>query len=273
MYEEILYDVEGRVATVTLNAPERLNAITPSMQREIVEALEGAERDPGVHAAIVRGAGRAFSTGYRLDAPAAHEDGDGSPRSPAADRDRIEDGLRLWLRLPDLRVPILAQVHGYCIAGATQLAAICDVAFAAEDARVGSGPQLPLGAGYVTAFWAWHVGPRRAKQFAFPSGEFITGAEAAAIGLFNEAMPADQLEDYVAGYARRIARVPKDVLAIHKLAANRVQEIMGFRAALRSGAELDAIAHFSPGVEAMRDSVRRLGVRGAIDAWRREDPA
>ena len=272
MYGEILYDVDGRVATVTLNAPERLNAITPSMQREIVEALEEAERDPGVHAAIVRGAGRAFSTGYRLDAP-GEEGEDGRPRSPASDRDRIEDGLRLWLRIPDLRVPILAQVHGYCIAGATQLAAICDVAFAAENARVGSGPQLPLGAGYVTAFWAWQIGPRRAKQYAFPSGDFITGAEAAALGLFNEAVPADQLEQYVAGYARRIARVPKDVLALHKLAANRVQEIMGFRSALRTGAELDAIAHFSPGVEAMRGSVQRLGVRGAIDAWRRGEPA
>ena len=266
MPQEILYDVDDRVATVTLNAPERLNAISRTMQREIVEALEEAERDRGVHVALIQGAGRAFSTGYQLGAPGA--DGDGRPYSPASDRDNLEDGLRLWLRIPELRVPVVAKVHGYCIAGATQLAALCDVTFAAEDTRVGSGPQLPLGAGYVTAFWAWHMGPKRAKQFAFPSGEFITGAQAAEFGLFNEAVHPDILDAHVEDYVRRISKVPKDVLAIHKLSANRVEELRGMRAALRTGAELDAIAHFSPDVEAMRDSVRDLGVRGAIDAWR-----
>ena len=122
---------------------------------------------------------------------------------------------------------MIAKVHGYCIAGATQLASICDVTFVAEDTQVGSGPQLPLGAGYVTAFWAWHMGAKRAKQFAFPSGEFITGERAAELGLFNEAVPAEHLDAYVADYVWRIARVPKDVLAIQKLAANRVQEIQG----------------------------------------------
>jgi enoyl-CoA hydratase len=266
MPEEILYEVEGRVATVTLNAPERLNAISRNMQREIIEALEEAERDLGVHVAVVQGAGRAFSTGYRLGAPGQTESE--RPYSPTSDRDNLEDGLRLWLKIPELRLPIIAKVHGYCIAGATQLAAICDVTFAAEDTRVGSGPQLPLGAGYVTAFWSWYMGPKRAKQFAFPSGEFITGAEAAELGLFNEAVPPEILDAYVDDYVQRIAKVPKDVLAIHKLSANRVQEIMGFRTALRTGAELDAIAHFSPDVEAMRRSVQEHGVRGAIDAWR-----
>ena len=266
MPEEILYDVDGRIATITLNAPERLNAISRQMQRELVEALEEAERDHGVHVALIQGAGRAFSTGYQLGAP-SDADSD-RPYSPTSDRDNIEDGLRLWLRIPELRLPVIAKVHGYCIAGATQLAAICDVTFVAEDTRVGSGPQLPLGAGYVTAFWAWHMGPKRAKQFAFPSGEFITGIQAAEYGLFNEAIHPEILDEYVEDYVQRISMVPKDVLAIHKLSANRVEEIRGMRTALRAGAELDAIAHFSPDVEAMRDSVRELGVRGAIDAWR-----
>ena len=265
MPEEILYEVEGRVATVTLNAPERLNAISRTMQQELVAALEEAERDHGVHVAVVQGAGRAFSTGFRLGAQ--REDGD-RPYSPTSDRDDIEDGLRLWLKIPELRLPIIAKVHGYCIAGATQLAAICDVTFAAEDTRVGSGPQLPLGAGYVTAFWTWFMGPKRAKQLAFPSGEFISGIEAAEYGLFNEAVPPEILDRYVDDYVQRVAKVPKDVLAIHKLSANRVQEIMGFRTALRAGAELGTIAHFSPDVVAMRERVQEQGVRGAIDAWR-----
>lgn len=265
MPEEILYEVDDRVATITLNAPERLNAISRLMQRELIAALEDAERDHGVHVALIQGAGRAFSTGFQLGAPT---DETGRPYSPTSDRDNIEDGLRLWLHIPELRVPVVAKVHGYCIAGATQLASICDVTFAAEDTRVGSGPQLPLGAGYVTAFWAWHMGPKRAKQFAFPSGEFITGAQAAEYGLFNEAIPAEDLDAHVGDYVRRISKVPKDVLVIHKLSANRIQELQGMRTALRTGAELDAIAHFSPDVEAMRESVAELGVRGAIDAWR-----
>jgi len=265
MPDEILYEVEGRVATVTLNAPEQLNAISRRMQQELVAALEEAEHDHGVHVAVVQGAGRAFSTGFRLDAQA---DDDGRPYSPTSDRDRMEDGLRLWLKIPELRLPVIAKVHGYCIAGATQLAAICDVTFAAEDTSVGSGPQIPLGAGYVTAFWTWFMGPKRAKQFVFLSGEFITGIEAAEYGLFNEAVPAEILDRYVDDYVQRVARVPKDVLAIHKLSANRVQEIMGFRSALRAGAELGTIAHFSPDVVAMRARVQEQGVRGAIDAWR-----
>ena len=264
MAETVLYEVSERVATVTLNRPERLNAINWQLMRELIAALEEAERDPAVHAALVQGAGRAFSTGYEIGEP--HDPA--RPWSPAADRDSIEDRLRVWFRIPELRLPIVAKVHGYCIAGATQLASICDVTFAAEDTRVGSGPQLPLGAGFVTAFWAWHAGPKRAKRYAFPSGEFITGAEAAEIGLFNEAVPAGQLDAYVEDYVRSIARVPKDVLAIHKMAANRVQELQGFRAALKTGAELDAIAHFAPEVERMRASVGELGVRGAIEAWK-----
>lgn len=266
MAEMVLYEVEDRVATVTLNRPERLNAISWQLMHELLAALEEAERDLDVHVAVVQGAGRAFSTGYEIGEP--HDES--RPWSPTADRDSIEDRLRIWFRIPELRLPIIAKVHGYCIAGATQLASICDVTFAAEDTRVGSGPQLPLGAGFVTAFWAWHIGPKRAKRYAFPSGEFITGTEAAELGLFNEAVPAETLDAYVADYVKRISRVPKDVLAIHKLAANRVQEIQGFRAALRTGAELDSIAHFSPEVAAMRNSVKELGVRGAIDAWKEQ---
>ena len=86
----------------------------------------------------------------------------------------------------------------------------------------------------MTAFWAWHIGPKRAKRYAFPSGEFITGTEAAELGLFNEAVPAEHLDAYVADYAQRISMVPKDVLVIHKLTANRIQEIQGFRSALRA---------------------------------------
>jgi enoyl-CoA hydratase len=236
------------------------------MMDEIVAALNEAERDDNVRVALVQGAGRAFSTGYDMVGAAEQPH-----RWVGSDRDGLEDALRKWLRIMEVRLPVIAKVHGYCIAGATQLASICDVTFVSEDTKVGSGPQLPLGAGYVTAFWAWFAGAKRARRYAFPSGELITGREAAEIGLFSEAVPADQLDQHVADYVRRIARVPKAVLASHKMAANRVAEIQGIRLALQSGADLNAIVHYSPEVQDMRNRVRELGVRAAIESWQSED--
>lgn len=267
MPDNILYDIEGRVATITLNRPERLNAISADLQRELIEAIDESERDPQIRVVVIQGAGRAFSTGYDM----MSETHSAREKSVVSDRDGLEDQLRRWFRISEARLPIIAKVHGYCIAGATQLASICDVTFAAEDTKVGSGPQLPLGGGYVTAFWAWFAGPKRAKRYAFPSGEFITGTEAAEIGLFTEAVPADRLDEHVADYVRRIARVPKDVLAAHKMTANRIEEIRGFRAALLAGAEMNAMVHYSPEVSMYRDRVKEIGVRAAIESWQSEE--
>ncbi len=262
MPETIAVERVGRVARITLNRPEKLNAISRQLQRELIEALTEAERDDAVHVALISGAGRAFSAGYDLvgGSGAAAEQASAISR----DRDGLEELLRNWLRIWDLRLPVVARVHGHCLAGGTQLAVICDVTFVADDARVGA-PQLPLGAGFVASFWAWQVGAKRAKEFFFPVGSVISGSEAAQIGLFNRALPADQLDRYVDDYVESVARTPKEILVLQKKAINRTQEVQGFREALTGGVEIDAIAHFTTPVLEMNRSIRERGLRATLD--------
>ncbi|MCY3567054.1 MAG: enoyl-CoA hydratase-related protein [Chloroflexi bacterium] len=267
MAETIATERVGRVARITLNRPEKLNAISRQLQRELIEALTEAERDDGVHVALVSGAGRAFSAGYDL----AGGSGVATEQASAISRDRdgLEELLRNWLKIWDLRLPVVAKVHGHCLAGGTQLATICDVTFVAEDARVGA-PQLPLGAGFVASFWAWQVGAKRAKEFFFPVGSMISGAEAAEIGLFNRSLPADQLEQHVDDYVELVAKTPKEILVLQKKAINRTQEVQGFREALMGGVEIDSIAHFTNPVLEMNRSLKERGLRATLDDFHRQ---
>ena len=202
-YEVVEYAVSARVATVTLNRPEKLNAITTQLQDELLAALREAEADPAVHCAVVTGAGRGFCAGYDVVKGAGPAPGSGV----TGDRDWLERVNRGWLSIWDLRLPVIAKVHGVCLAGGSQLAAICDITFVSEECKVGT-PQLPLGAGWVSAFWAWHVGPKKAKEIFFPTGTMITGAEAVEMGLFNRAVPAAELDAFVDAYVARVVRTP-----------------------------------------------------------------
>jgi len=260
MPDTILYEVDGRIATVTLNRPEKLNAITYELQQELLAALAEAEADPGVHVAVVQGAGRGFCAGYDIAG------GNAPPKGVTGDRDWLERVLNGWLKIWDLRLAVLSKVHGVCLAGGTQLASICDVSFVAEDTRIGT-PQLPLGAGYVSAFWAWFVGPKKAKEIFFPVGTTITGTEAVELGLFNRAVPAAELDEAVAAYAARVARTPKDILALQKQSINKTQDIAGFRQALAQSIEVDAIAHVSPAVREVNRFIRDRGLREALRAF------
>ncbi|MYB22038.1 MAG: enoyl-CoA hydratase/isomerase family protein [Chloroflexi bacterium] len=268
MAETIATEQVGRVARIALNRPEKLNAISRQLQRELIEALTEAEHDDGVHVALVSGAGRAFSAGYDL----AGGSGVAAEQASAIshDRDGLEDLLRNWLKIWDLRLPVVAKVHGHCLAGGTQLATICDVTFVADDARVGA-PQLPLGAGFVASFWAWQVGAKRAKEFFFPVGSMISGAEAAEIGLFNRSLPADQLDQYVDDYVELVAKTPKEILVLQKRAINRTQEVQGFREALMGGVEIDSIAHFTNPILEMNRSLKERGLRATLDDFHRQE--
>ena len=262
MPETVAVERVGRVARITLNRPEKLNAISRQLQRELVEALVEAEHDDAVHIALISGAGRAFSAGYDLTG------GSGVAAEQASaisrDRDGLEELNRNWLRIWDLRLPVVAKVHGHCLAGGTQLATICDVTFAAEDARVGA-PQLPLGAGFVASYWAWQIGAKRAKEFFFPVGAMISGKDAAEIGLFNRALPADELDRFVDEYVELAAKTPKEILILQKKAINRTQEVQGFREALMGGVEIDAIAHFTKPVLEMNRSLKERGLRATLN--------
>lgn len=260
MAETILYEVADRIAYVTLNRPEKLNAITTLLQQELLDALDDAATDPTVHVAVVRGAGRGFCAGYDLTG------GGPTAPGPVGDRAWLERVVRGWLRIWDLPIPVIAQVHGQCLAGGTQLAAICDVTIAADDARVGTA-QLPLGAGYVAAFWTWLVGAKKAKEIFLRKGTTITAQEATDMGLFNRVVPADRLDAEVAQFAAEMARTPKDLLVLEKLAINRAFEAGGSRDALFQGIDVDAIAHTAPAVREMNRYIRDNGLKEALRAF------
>ncbi|MEW6301183.1 MAG: enoyl-CoA hydratase/isomerase family protein, partial [Thermodesulfobacteriota bacterium] len=159
----VTLETQDRIGTLTLNRPEKLNALNSAVMAEFSEAIDMVATDPGVKVLIIRGAGRAFSAGYDLSGGGA---GRSKPFTIEDDRAMLQRYAETWLRLRELPKPVIAMVHGYCLAGATQLCICCDIIFVADTARVGF-PSIPAGAGYVSAFWNWMVGPHRTKYMAF----------------------------------------------------------------------------------------------------------
>ncbi|MGH3158009.1 MAG: enoyl-CoA hydratase-related protein, partial [Streptosporangiaceae bacterium] len=162
--------------------------------------------------------------------------------------------------------PVIAAVHGHCLAGATQLAVFCDITVVAEDARIGL-PSLPVGGGYISPIWTWLVGPKRAKQMSFVAGSSISGTEAAEWGWANSAVPESELWDQVRTLALEIARIPAEILRMKKYAVNRVLDLQGFRSSVKLGAETDALLHASGSVEAVRQTIREHGLKAAIERF------
>ena len=262
----VRYEVAGRVATLTIDRQDRLNAISPALDDELLALLDRAAADEGVHAAVIAGAGRAFSTG--ADTKRDEASGHPVPTSTIEDRAARELNLQRYFRIWDSPLPVIAKVHGYCLGRAVQLAVVCDVTIVAEDARVGA-PQLPLGAGFNSVYWAWLIGPKKAKELFFNTGSIISGAEAVRIGLFNRAVPADELDDAVEEYAAKLARTPRDLLTLQKRAINRTQELRGFRQAMLQSVEVNVIAHHSDAVHEMNRRITRDGLRATIEAFQR----
>ena len=262
----VRYEVAGRVATLTIDRQDRLNAISPALDDELLALLDRAAADEGVHAAVIAGAGRAFSTG--ADTKRDEASGHPVPTSTVEDRAARELNLQRYFRIWDSPLPVIAKVHGYCLGRAVQLAVVCDITIVAEDAKVGA-PQLPLGAGFNSVYWAWLIGPKKAKELFFNTGSIISGTEAVRIGLFNRAVPADELDDAVEEYVAKLARTPRDLLTLQKRAINRTQELRGFRQAMLQSVEVNVIAHHSDAVHEMNRRITRDGLRATIEAFQR----
>ncbi len=236
-YEAILVDDPAPlVRRITLNRPEKRNALNYQLRGELIRALQTADRDPEVHVSIVRGAGSCFSAGYDLgggnegqDMPWFTAAGDGQwPR-------HVTEG---WMGIWDLAKPVIAQVHGYCLAGGSELATGCDLVYVAEDAKMGY-PAVRFGVPDMQ-FHAWFLGMRAAMEMMV-TGDSISGTEAVRLGWANRAYPADELDDEVVRIAQRIALVPPDIAQLNKRTVHRAMDIMGLRAAIRSGTELCAL--------------------------------
>jgi len=263
-YDTIVYEAaQERVFRVTLNRPEKLNAMSDRLLAELDSALLEFERDPSASVLIIRGAGRAFSAGYDLTPSRA--DGAATGASTVTeDRWAMRKLVERWQRLWNLPKPTIAQVHGYCLAGATELAGHCDLVFAADDAQFGHPAGRSLGVIPTLSMWPYLIGMRRTKEFLF-TGDSMSAAQALEYGLINRVVACERLEEEVAAYARRVAQVPLDMLTLHKAATNRFFELMGVYAAEQSASEFDAIAHQTPTARAEMRKMRERGLKQALE--------
>jgi len=242
------------VRRLTMNRPEKRNALNNELRGAILAALESADADPGVVVCILRGAGPAFSAGYDLSADNAADQPYYTAGGAGQWARHVVDG---WFRIWDLAKPVIAQVHGYCLAGGSELATSCDLVYVAEDAHIGY-PPTRLMSPPDNQFHPWLLGMRTAMEM-FLTGDAITGAEAAAKGFANRAFPADRLEEAVLKVAERVALVPPEIQQINKRSVHRAMEIMGLRAAIRSGTELQALAFTTEPSLAYRRLFKRDG--------------
>jgi enoyl-CoA hydratase len=260
-YRTIRIEHRGPLTWVVLDRPDKANALSNELLDEFSDALNVLRETGGVVIAI-RGEGRGFSAGYDLD-----QVGKSGPVDPVADRARLQHNLDRYLAIWDHPKPVIAAVHGYCIAGATQLCVLSDITIVADDAKIGE-PALPIGGGYIAPLWAPLVGPKRAKELAFVPGNTIDGRTAVQWGWANHSVPADELIPAVEDLAARIAKTPPDILRIKKLSINRAMESMGVRHATSSLAEMDALLHLSPAVVELRGWIAEVGMKAAIASFR-----
>jgi enoyl-CoA hydratase/carnithine racemase len=260
-YETLLLEHDGPISWITLNRPQRLNAMNDQLLGELGAALAQL-RDEGGPVLGIRGAGRAFSSGYDIENDSEEMTG-AAHRDITDDHNRLEANIKRFLEIWDHPKPVIAAVHGYCLAGATQLCMFTDITVVAEDARIGL-PALPMGGGYITPLWTPFVGPKRAKQMSFVPASQIDGKTAELWGWANYAVPADGLLDNVRELAAKIATIPSPILRIKKMAINRVWDVMGFRNTVLMGAESDALLHASRPVKALSNLITEHGLKGAI---------
>ena len=247
-YQTLTYSRDDRVATITLNRPDRLNAITREMPGEIRAAVEEANRDDLVHVIVLQGNGRAFCAGYDLKNAAERPRGTGGsqemPWDPFIDFQLMDYNTQCFLSLWRSYKPTICKVHGYAVAGGSDIALSCDLVVMAEEAKIGYPPARVWGCP-TTMMWVYRVGAERAKRLLF-TGDLIDGREAERIGLVTQAVPAADLDAAVHKLAGRMKGVPKNQLWMQKTAINSAYENMGMRTTQTLATLFDGMTRHSP---------------------------
>lgn len=268
-YETLLYSTDGEIATITFNRPDRLNTIVPPMPDDLEAAVHEAVRDTSVKVIVLRGAGRAFCAGFdfgegfRHWGPALETDGRWDPgkdfivtTAPAIAP--VPKFMSLW-RSPK---PVIAQVHGWCVGGGSDLALCADLVIASEDAQIGT-PYSRMWGAYLSGMWIYRLGLTRAKEMAL-TGRPLSGTEAAEAGLINRAVPFAELEDAVRAEAQALARIPLSQLAAMKLMVNQAYENMGLASTQTLGPILDGLMRNTPDAERFIALAASEGVPAAV---------
>lgn len=248
----IVDDPRPYVRRITLNRPDKRNPLSNELRGELFDALEAADQDAQVRVTIIRGAGSCFSAGYDLGSDVSQD----QPYYTAGGlgnwpRHVVEGFFRIW----DLAKPVIAQVHGYCLAGGTELATACDLVYVADDAKIGY-PVVRSISPPDNQFYPWIVGLRRAMELML-TGDHMSGTEAVACGFANRSYAEAELDAQVLAMAERVAKTPSDLQQINKRAVHRQMDAMGIRAGIRAGTELQQLATFTETTRAHLDDLRR----------------
>ena len=251
------------VRRITMNRPEKRNALNHPLRGAILDAVRTADQDPDIHVSIIRGAGPSFSAGYDL---AGGNEGHEYPYyTPGGEGQWPRHVTEGWMSIWDLAKPVIAQVHGYCLAGGSELATGCDLIYIADDAKMGY-PAVRFGVPDMH-FHAWFLGMRRAMEMMV-TGDSISGIEAVREGWANRSFPAEELDDAVVEMATRIAALPPEVVQLNKRTVHRQMDHMGMRAGIRAGTELCGLGTHT---KAMADFMAAAGERGLTAALSERD--
>ncbi|SDD20524.1 crotonase/enoyl-CoA hydratase family protein [Rhodococcus tukisamuensis] len=272
MYETLIYSVAGPVATITFNRPDRLNTIVPPMPDELQDAMTKANRDPEVKVVVVRGAGRSFCAGYDFSGGFKHWDdqlttdgkwdaGKDFVMATAQSESPTQKFMSIW-RSPK---PVIAQIHGWCIGGGSEMALGADIVIASEDARIGT-PYARMWGCHLSGMWIYRLGLAKAKEYAL-TGKPVSGVEAAEIGLINKAVPFAELEAEVARQAAQLASIPVSQLSAMKLIVNQAYENMGLASTQMLGPILDGLMRNTPEALEFIELAENQGV-GAVTTLR-----
>jgi enoyl-CoA hydratase len=259
------YEVTGRIARITLDRPERGNGITLEMPRELAACVEEANLNPAVHVIALAGEGKGFCGGYDLveyaeTQPAGHDPG--KPWDPVIDWQMMSRNLRGFMSLFHADKPVVCKVHGFCVAGGTDMALCSDLLVIAADARIGYPPARVWGVP-TSALWAFRVGDQRAKRLLF-TGDLIDGATALEWGLAVEAPPAAELDERFEALLERIALTPVNQLVMMKLLVNQALYAQGLHATQALGVFFDGIARHTPEGYAFQQRAAELGFKEAV---------
>ena len=270
-FQFIRYEVERGRARIVFNRPDKRNALSLALLTELDQALWEADNDSAVHAVVLKGEGKGFCAGYDLTPPALASSTTDGPRYRQGafsnfDDDvwRLERGQRLRMTLFDMHKPVIAQIHGFCLAGGTDVALLCDMVIAADDTRIGFPATRDLGSP-PNQMWLYHIGPQWAKRLLL-TGDTITGAEAATLGLVLKALPLAELEGEVEQLLDRLALIDTALLAANKRIVNVGLELMGARTLQRIAAENDARGHLADSAQVFLQQARDVGLVAALRA-------
>ena len=264
--QKVLFDKDDRIGRITLNRPEVMNAIDDDLPSELSEAVAQADADPNIHVMVLSGAGKAFCSGYDLE----HYAGSDGPNKVVQDIpwDPMQDFEFMWrntqafMSLFRAMKPVICKVHGFAVAGGSDIALCADVTIIGHNAQIGYMPTRVWGCP-TTAMWVYRLGPEKAKRMMF-TGDKISGLEAAEMGLVLKAVPDADLDTEVEALANRIATVPVNQLAMQKMIINSAVEEK-INQTQRLATLLDGMARHSPEGLNFKERVRKVGWKQAID--------